>query len=515
MNYLLNMDIKLTKQSPSTLSESTVIPVFSAEKPGKSLHSQLASSSWKAIEKLDSKLNGQLVKGLKKKDFKPSKGKHCTVLVTNKSKACSITLIAYRKEDQDLAKLKEQLRELGASLAKSSEQHSCLSLAHIKNSNLQDYIKAVAEGVLIGSYSFKLYKKSKSKAPKRVVEIALKSEPTGKLKAVVKEAYAINSGQDLARDLVNTPAGDMGPKEIVQAAKKIARGTSSQMSIKVFGKSALKKMKAGSLLSVTAGSSTEPYLIHMDYKPKRKAKETIALVGKGITFDSGGLSIKSSRGMMTMKCDMGGAGAVLGIMEAIAKLPASAKPKCRIHALVPTCENMVSANSTHPGDVVKAMDGKTIEVLNTDAEGRLILADAFCYSKKLKADKTIDFATLTGACVAALGDRYAGLFSNESTLAEALHRHGEETGDNLWPLPLAEEYDAYLNSDIADVKNIGNPGPGAVTAALFLRRFVPNNTDWAHIDLAGPAFLDGRRGIYQKGATGFPVRALVSFLRES
>jgi len=452
------------------------------------------------------------VRALKKENFKPLAGKRCEILVAVKGKAFSVTIVSLGKESEPGSVINERLRELGAQFLRGSNKPGCVSLRHFRSSFIDRSIRAVAEGVLISSYSFKLYKKASTK--KTSLQIGLKSEPSTRQKAIIKEVQAINSGQDLARDLVNTPAGDMGPREIVGAAKKIARRSSSQMTIKTFGKSALKKMKAGALLSVTAGSSTEPYLIHMDYKPKGKARGNIVLIGKGITFDSGGLSIKSSRGMMTMKCDMGGAGAVLGIMEAIASLPASAKPKCRIHALVPTCENMVSANSTHPGDVVKAMDGKTIEVLNTDAEGRLILADALCYSKKLKADKIIDFATLTGACVMALGDRYAGLFSNEESLEEALHHHGSETGDNLWPLPLAREYDSYLNSDIADVKNIGNPAPGAVTAALFLQRFIPKDTDWAHIDLAGPAFLDGSRGIYRKGATGFPVRALVSYLRE-
>ena len=266
--------------------------------------------------------------------------------------------------------------------------------------------------------SYKITNKKDSKKTSSL-EILLKSDPNAKAKAGHKRGMVLSAAQNLTRDLVNAPANIVTPSKMASEAKKIAKN-SSRIKIKVLNRAALKKLGAGGILGVSKGSSEEALLIHMTYTPSKKAKETICLVGKGITFDSGGLSIKSSRGMMDMKCDMGGAGAVLGVMDAISKLPSSMQPKHKIHALVPTCENMINGKSMRPGDIIETLDGSTVEVLNTDAEGRLILADALGYSKKLKADTTIDMATLTGACIAALGDCYGGLFSDEDSLVEEL-----------------------------------------------------------------------------------------------
>jgi leucyl aminopeptidase len=268
-------------------------------------------------------------------------------------------------------------------------------------------------------------------------------------------------------------------------------------------------MKAGALLAVAQGSEEPPYLLRLSYKPKRVTnKKVIALVGKGVTFDSGGLSIKTGSGMETMKCDMSGAAAVIATMQAVATL----KPGIEIRAYVPTTENMINGVATRPGDVVRAMSGKTIEILNTDAEGRLILADALHLAQQDKCDVIIDLATLTGACMVALGTDYAGLFSNNDGLTQRLQSAGDRAGERLWRMPLAKEYKNWIKSPVADIKNIGKSFGGAITAALFLEEFI-GEVEWAHLDIAGPAFVDGESGYIKRGGVGFGVRTLLNYLR--
>jgi leucyl aminopeptidase len=316
------------------------------------------------------------------------------------------------------------------------------------------------------------------------------------------------------RDLVNRPPSDLHPADLVKTAKKIASRRGSRITLKVFGRNKLKAMGANGILTVARGSAIEPFLIHATYKPAKTSRNTkrIVLVGKGVTFDSGGLSIKTGKGMEDMKCDMAGAAAVISVLKAITDAPPAARPEHEIHVLVPTVENLINENSVKPGDVFYALNGKSVEVLNTDAEGRLILADALSYSERLKPDLMVDLATLTGACVAALGSDYAGLFSTDSKLEAELIAAGKSSGDLVWPLPLAPEYRFAINSSVADIQNIGPGGPGAITAALFLKEFVPAKTHWAHLDIAGPAFVTRGNEVVRPGGTGFGVRLLLKLL---
>ncbi len=317
-----------------------------------------------------------------------------------------------------------------------------------------------------------------------------------------------------SRDLVNTPPTDMNPLELTRQARKLSSGSKGRVKIKLFNRKALERLKAFSLLGVAKGSSIEPFLLHLQYQPKKRNKQSkkVILIGKGITFDSGGLSIKSGKGMEEMKCDMAGAACVLGVLKALTLLPIDQLPEHEIHVLVPTAENMINGDSLKPGDVISAINGKTIEVLNTDAEGRLILADALSYAERIKGDMIIDLATLTGACVVALGGEYAGLFSNDEELTETLKVAGLAAGEKSWELPLAAEYRGQMDSEVADLKNIGNGGPGAILGALFLKEFVPADTPWAHLDIAGPAF-GGRSNEYiRRGATGYGVLTLLRML---
>jgi leucyl aminopeptidase len=400
-------------------------------------------------------------------------------------------------------------RKFGATLKSIAEKKGFQSISINGDSldwSVGEHHDAFLEGLLLSSYSYTRYK---SKAPKNktwLKSVSIVAEKVGKgLGAGLGESFC--EATFLARDLVNTPPIDCPPAELVKTAKVIAR--KQRLGIDVYNRNALKKMGAGGILGVSMASANEPYLIRLKYKGKSAKAPKIALIGKGITFDSGGLSIKTGQGMETMKCDMAGAAAVLGAMSVIKDL----SPKSHVTAYVPTCENMVSANALRPGDVIKHMNGKTVEVLNTDAEGRLILADAMTLAVKDGADIIIDLATLTGACVVALGNDYAGIFSTDEALTKEIIHAGELSGERYWPMPLAQEYVSQLKSPVADLKNIGSrSGGGAITAALFLQQFIGETKKWAHLDIAGPAFREGEIDHLKAGGVGFGVRTLLRFL---
>ena len=508
------MNIKLKKLTSSSLNSGTIIvPLLQSEKlhPSNALKC-LSSSSEKLVEFLDKKFDKQISKRLKSDSFKADAGETLCFSLSHKKEAVNIKLYGLGQEIDN--NFLETSRKISQCIPKNEDAR--ILLKGIPKTIQIIAIEEIVTGIKIWAYSFDSLKTTdkNSKKKKPSVEILLNSEPNSKDKSAHKLGIVKSNAQNLTRDLVNSPANYMTPEKMVAQAKKIASST-SRTRIKILSRAQLKSLGAGGILGVSQGSNAGAYLIHLTYTPTTKPKKTICLVGKGITFDSGGLSIKSGKGMMDMKIDMAGAGAVLGAMDAIAKLPKSEQPKHKIHALVPTCENMINGNSLKPGDVIKTIDGTTVEVLNTDAEGRLILADALAYSKRLKADATIDLATLTGACVAALGDTYGGLFTRDEKLEVQLKNAAKKSGENFWALPLADEYREFLKSEVSDIKNIGSAGPGATTAALFLEHFVPKKTSWAHIDLAGPAYITRTRGYYSKGATGFAVRSLVEWLTKS
>jgi leucyl aminopeptidase len=307
-----------------------------------------------------------------------------------------------------------------------------------------------------------------------------------------------------ARDLVNTPAGDMPPAQIAREAQKMAREVG--LRCKVWGKPELERGGFGGILGVGAGSVNPPRLIELWYRGDG-ASTPIALTGKGIAFDSGGLSIKDAKGMETMKDDMGGAASILAAMKAIAIL----RPKVNVIAAIPSSENMPSGSATKPGDVLRHRGGKTSEVLNTDAEGRLVLADALAYLAEKKPKVIIDTATLTGACMIALGDRITGAMGNDDQLINDVKAAGDAVDETVWQLPLFDDYRRLIDSNIADVKNIGERYGGAITAAWFLSEFV-GDTPWVHLDIAGPAFSEKGNDLGPKGATGVPVRTLIRYV---
>ena len=371
-------------------------------------------------------------------------------------------------------------------------------------------IRAIAEGVLLGGYSFTRYlSENNTRPPGEAVVLTGLARNKAALNAV-DEAQTVARQVNAARDLVNTPASDLNPVTFADYVVDQARGT--KVSVKVLDERALESGGYGGILGVGQGSVTPPRLVTMSYKP-RGAKAHIALVGKGITFDSGGLSIKPSTGMTTMKCDMSGAAAVVSATLAIAELGLPVQ----VTAYASLAENMPSGTATRPGDVLKMYGGKTVEVLNTDAEGRLVLADAITNACELGPDVVVDVATLTGACVMALGTRTSGIMSNRPELSESLRSTAESVGENMWPLPIPEEMrEKVRGSKVADLAQ-HNPERwgGALYAAAFLREFVGESVDWAHFDIAGTAFNDGGPwGYTPHGGTGAAVRTLVRMAAE-
>jgi leucyl aminopeptidase len=367
----------------------------------------------------------------------------------------------------------------------------------------------IVEGILLQSYSFSNYKKKddlakeeKSNSKSSIPVTFIGNDPSF-LKAVDR-LKVVHQGVVRARDLVNTPASDCTPDSFERDFLSFCKR--GFVASKVLRRSALEKLNAYGIVRVGQGSQFEPRLLKATYTPSKIAKGTphVGLVGKGVTFDSGGLSLKPAAAMEEMKMDMAGAAAVFGAFEALSLM----KVPIKVSVFIPLVENMVSAHSLHPGDVISTVAGKSVEVLNTDAEGRLILADALTLAEKEGCDLVVNVATLTGACIVALGEQYGGLFSRSDSLAEQILMSASQEGELLARLPLAEEYRTKLKSTIADLKNIGNSWGGALSAALFLSEFI-SIPQWAHLDIAGPAFSQQGTPLNPKGATGFGVKTLV------
>jgi leucyl aminopeptidase len=367
-------------------------------------------------------------------------------------------------------------------------------------------VGAAAEGLGLGSYRFDRYKSSKENgAPlRRITVLGSGTWDAAPMKAAVKEAAIVADAVNWARDLVNTPAGDMPPAQIAREAQAMAKSVG--LTCKVWNEAALKAGGFGGILGVGQGSVNPPRMIELTYNGAGRATP-IALTGKGIAFDSGGLSIKDAKGMETMKDDMGGAASILATMKVLARL----KPKLNVVAAIPCSENMPSGSAQKPGDVIRHYGGKTSEVLNTDAEGRLVLADSLAFLAEKRPQLIVDTATLTGACVVALGPDITGAMGNDEGLAAELVRAGEAVGEPVWQLPLHRDYRWMIDSSVADVKNTGKRWGGAITAALFLAEFV-GDTPWVHLDIAGPAFAERQHDLGPRGGTGVPVRTLVRFL---
>ncbi|OGW28812.1 MAG: aminopeptidase, partial [Nitrospinae bacterium RIFCSPLOWO2_12_FULL_47_7] len=376
-----------------------------------------------------------------------------------------------------------------------------------------DLARAITEGICLALYHFDLYKSKPEENGSRVNEIVLLA-PSSRLTAVresVDEARVIASAVWLARDLTVHPSNKATPTYLAKAANDMARKCG--IVCRVLDANEIKKLGMGLLLGVARGSHEPAKLIVLEYFGGKKKRAPVVIVGKGVTFDTGGISLKQAQGMDEMKMDMSGGAVTIGVMQAVAGL----KLPINVVGVVPATENMPGGSAIKPGDVLTSLSGKTVEVLNTDAEGRLILADALTYAiRQYKPKAIIDLATLTGACIIALGHHAAAILGNNAGLIEKLRQSGTSAGERLWELPLWEEYEKAMKSDVADLKNIGgaNVGAGTITGAAFLKSFV-EDCPWAHLDIAGTAWTSEERPCVPKGPAGFGVRLLLHYLQNN
>ena len=464
------------------------------------------------ILSLDKVLGGLLKKILAEEEFKAETGKILFFHTHGKIKPSRILVVGMgKKEEFDLAQLRQNFALLGKKAKELKIKTLGLKLSFAKNIpvGLRQISQGMAEGLILGTYKFLKYKGEKGKEKESQIDqiqVAVKNASDLVLiREGIDRGTIFSEATIFARNLVNEPSSVTTPSYLAQVAKKL---TSPQVKCRVFEKRQMEKMGLGGILGVARGSDEPPKLIRLEYKSP-KASKKVVLVGKAITFDAGGLSLKSSESMETMKIDMAGGAAILGIFSVIAQL----KPKIWVVGFIPATENMPSGKALKPGDILRVHDGKTVEVLNTDAEGRIILADALALGVEEKPQLLLDLATLTGACMVALGEEVAGVFSTDKKLAEEIKKAAEEVGESVWPLPLVKTYRELLKSEVADIRNITKSRyGGAITAALFLKEFI-GETPWVHLDIAGPAYAEKETPLVPQGGSGFGVRTVLEFLK--
>ena len=456
----------------------------------------------KSLAGLNNALGGALSALYKSKDLPLKKGQSfCFPTPLQNSKRI---VFIHCPDDINIKSLRTMISTAYSSIKSQSVKQASWLADTLSGKGLDDkaVITEIASQHISLSYVYDgTFQKNKTINTLQSVSIAIKNTAKNNKQACIN-GQALGEGINTAKHLGNLPANICTPSYLDSEAQALAK-THDKLSCKILSEAQMNKLGMGSLLSVTAGTEEAAKFIILEYKGAAKTQKPTVLVGKGVTFDSGGISLKPGGGMDEMKYDMCGAASVFGTFKSITL----ASPKANIVGLVAAVENMPSGIATKPGDVVTSMSGQTIEVLNTDAEGRLVLCDALTYAERYKPKAVIDIATLTGACIVALGKHASGLYSNNESLQQALVEAGTNSHDRVWPMPLWEEYDQQLKSNFADIANIGGPQAGSVTAACFLARFT-KAYDWAHIDIAGPAWVQGAN----KGATGRPVSLLFNYI---
>lgn len=454
----------------------------------------------------DGALDGCLERLGESREFTGKNGSTRLLHTLGKLPAERLLLVGLGKKKEFTPERLRQAAGNAVQALRSARVASFSSALHLAT-DLPQAVESAAVGMLLASYSFDLYK-TKEKEQRFVFEaltvlVGSEAEAAAQRPALERSGI-LCEGVKLARDLVSHPGNVVTPEFLAQTAREIA--DRNGLECRVYEQDELEQMGMNALLGVGKGAAVSPRLIVLQYRGGKG--RPVVLVGKGITFDSGGISIKPGAGMEEMKTDMAGSAAVLGTMETAARL----RLPVNLVGIVPTAENLPDGNAFKPGDVLTSASGTTIEITNTDAEGRLILCDALHYGLQFKPAAMVDLATLTGACVVALGHEASGLMGNDQRLIDALKRAGEETGERVWQMPLWEEYGEVMKSDIADLKNAGSRDGGSISAAWFLKQFV-GDTRWAHLDIAGTAWTDKARPYAPKGATGVGVRLLIEFLK--
>lgn len=466
---------------------------------------------------VDQALDGLISQIIQDEQFKRKEGDTRSIDTHDKIPAKKVLLIGLGKQKDFTTDTVRKVSGLSIKIAKQFKTKTMASILHgggVGGLEAGEAAQAMSEGALLADYRFDKHKSAEKPEHNSEIEqfsiVERSADKIDRINEAIERARLYAEATIYTRDLTNEPPGLMTPTHLVNHTQQLANDL---VEITIYDQGQLEKMGAGALLGIAKGSEEKPYLIHLHFRPQstdHSRQKKIALVGKGITFDSGGLGIKTAEGMNTMKMDMAGAALVLGVFSALPKL----KPTVEVHGIIPTCENMISGRAVKPGDVLRSLSGKTIEINHTDAEGRVVLADALELAKQQKPDQIIDFATLTGACLVALGDQYAGLFSNNRRLAEDLKSVAKIEGEKIWEMPLVPEYKEHLKSDVADLSNAHKTRwGGAILGAMFLQEFV-GTVPWAHLDIAGPAFAEKEFNPYTpKGGTGFGVRMMMEYLK--
>jgi leucyl aminopeptidase len=460
-----------------------------------------------AASALDVLTGGAIKRAIAASSFEGKKKQTLAIIGPEKVKLRRILLVGLGKQLDDL-----EFQELGSAIAVHMQAAGEKSVSIVVDNGATDLSNAavqIAYGARLRTYRFDKYKKkSKKKENSDIETLSMVVAGETRARRMFGSMAKVVDGVFFTRDLVSEPPNVLYPATFAREARKLSR---LGVKVEVLGEAAMRKLGMGSLLGVGQGSRRESQLVVLQWMGADKSKAPVAFVGKGVTFDTGGISLKPGAGMAEMKWDMGGAGAVSGLMKALA----GRKAKANVIGILGLVENMPDGNAQRPGDVVTSMSGQTIEILNTDAEGRLVLADALWYcQKRFKPRLMVDLATLTGAILVSLAKEYAGLFSNDDKLSKQLIAAGEASGEKVWRMPLGEAYDRMIDSKIADMQNIGGRWGGSITAAQFLQRFV-NDVPWAHLDIAGMAWSDKNAPTVPSGATGYGVRLLDRFVRDT
>jgi leucyl aminopeptidase len=495
------MEVRGSSQSCKQIDvQALAVPAFKGENADQGL-----------LKELDQAVDGMITSVIKREEFQSKPGETAYFYVSGKGlKAQRLLLIGCGERDEYKTAQVLQMAGTAARYLRSKSVKTIAILPRV-DGDTQKTSETVIEGAVMGLFEPDKYR-TKEKEEREIERIVVAVEGADE-KALIRGAERgriIGESVNFTRDLANEPGGYMTPTILAQRASDVAKEFG--LKIEVLDERQMKKEGMGGVLGVARGSDEPPKFVVLRYVPGGRAatKELLALVGKGVTFDSGGISIKPGENMELMKYDMTGAATVFGAMRAIAQL----KPSCPVIGVAPCVENLPSGKATKPGDVLRAMTGKTIEVINTDAEGRLILADAIAYAKKLGATRIIDMATLTGAVSIALGDVNTAVLGTDQALIDRIIEMGKRVGEKFWQLPLDKEYSNQIKSDIADIKNVGGKKAGTITAAAFLKEFA-DDVSWAHLDIAGTAWGDDAKPYRAKGPTGIAVRTLIEFVESS
>jgi leucyl aminopeptidase len=494
------MSIKLSVVSQDPLSIAADVAVIGVPEG--------ATTKEGILAELEKALGPAVSRAVKREDFTGKKDQTLDLTTTNDGvKASRVLLVGLGK-----ASVTEiEVRLLAAKGARFALGAKAESLTIALPEGVANATRAAAEGAVLGAYRFTKFMTGDRVPKTNLARVTLAAGRGKRLTKAERDGLAIGEkvGEAIcvARDLINTPPNELYPEVLASEAASLAKANG--LKVKIFDKAELTKRGMKLILAVGQGSARDPRIVHITYTPAKPAKKKLVFVGKGLTFDSGGLCIKPAQGMEEMKGDMGGAANIVALMLAIA----ATKPHVEVHGIIGTAENMPDGAAYRPGDIFGSLDGKTVEIINTDAEGRLVLADCLSYAKSLSPDLILDNATLTGACVVALGPTVSGYYANREEIAEQYRKAAKAAGEATWQMPLVEELREGLKSDWADIKHTADRWGGSITAALFLREFV-GDVPWIHVDIAGPSMATKPYGIYPKGGTGHSVLTFLRLVEE-